>query len=151
MGFDLYAVQTAIKTYLESEFPQYEFVDNTVAEDELVPRQGQEVNPFFVLQHGQMYKRPRGGSVAGARNDEYYSWLQVIGIGSVDDDVRSSLSLIVDRLIGYRPTGATALIPDGGPSDYGSRQYSVRPVLYYHTQRFEFNITQSGLSGHLTA
>lgn len=151
MAFDLHAIQETIKTYLETTFPQYEFVRNTISEDELVPRQGQEANPFFVLQFGQMYPRPRGRSVKGARNDEYFSWVQVIGIGSVDNDVSAALSLIVDRLIGYRPAGATALVPDGGPSDYGSRQYSVRPVLYYQTQRFEFGLTQNGLDGYLTA
>lgn len=151
MAFDLYAVQEDIKTHLESQFPNYSFIRNTVPEDEELPRQGDEVNPFFVLQFGQLYRRPRGGSVRGARNDEYYTWLQVVSMGSVDNDVASALSLIVDRLIGYKPVGATRLIPNGGPSDYGSRQYSVRPVIYYQTQRFEFGLTQSGLDGFLTA
>lgn len=151
MAFDLYAVQKAIKTSLEAEFPQYEFYRNTIPEDETVPRQETEVNPFFVLQFGQLYARPQGTSVKGARNDEYYSWVQVISMGSVDEDINSALSLIVDRLIGFKPAGGTALVPVGGPSDYGSRQYSVRPVLYYATQRFEFNVKQNGLDGFLTS
>lgn len=151
MAFDLYAVQKAIKTSLEAQFPQYEFYRNTIPEDETVPRQETEVNPFFVLQFGQLYSRPQGTSVRGARNDEYYSWVQVIGMGSVDEDINSALSLIVDRMIGMKPAGATALQPVGGPSDYGSRQYSVRPVLYYATQRFEFNVKQNGLDGFLTS
>lgn len=150
MAFDLYAIQKQIKLDLETLFPQYEFYRNTVPEDETLPRQGEEVNPFFVLQFGQFYPRPRGKSVAGARNDEYYSWVQVIAMGSVDDDINDALSLIVDRLIGHRTSGSDAMVPVGSPSDYGSRQYSVRPVIYYATQRFEFNIKQTGRDGFLT-
>lgn len=151
MAFDLHAVQSNIMDALRTNFPQYVFHRNTTPEDEQIPRQGEEVNPFFVVQFGSMTPRPRGRSIKGARNDEYYSWVQLIGIGSVEDDVSSALSLIVDRLIGYKPAGGTALIPDGNTTDYGSRQYSVRPVLYYQSQRFEFNIAQNGLDGYLSA
>lgn len=151
MPFDLYSIQKDIKTYLEGQFPNYKFYRNTIPEDEQVPRAGEEVNPFFVLQYGQMYQVPNGKSVAGARNDEYSSWVQLIGMGSVEDDVANALSLPVDRLIGYKPVGANSLIPDGGVTDYGSRQYSVRPVLYYQSQKFNFTIKQNGLSGYLTA
>lgn len=151
MAFDLYAIQKDLRVKLETKFPQYEFYRNTVPEDEQLPRQGEEVNPFFVLQYGQMYKQPRGGSVKGARNDEYHSWVQIIGMGSIEDDVADALSLIVDWTIGLKPQGATKLVPDGGSTDYGSRQYSVRPVLYYQSQRFTFNITQNGLDGHLSS
>jgi hypothetical protein len=151
MAFDLHAVQKDIETMLTTAFPQYHFYRNTIPEDEVVPRQGEEANPFFVLQFGQLYQVTRGKSMAGARNDEYSSWVQIIGMGSVEEDVADSLALPVDRLIGYKPVGATRLIPDGGPTDYGSRQYSVRPVLYYQSQRFVFNLTQTGLDGYLSA
>lgn len=150
MAFDLYSIQKNLKTYMETEFPQYVFFRNTVPEDDSLPRQGEEVNPFFVLQYGQMYPRPRGKSVAGARNDDYYSWVQVIGMGSIEDDVANALALPVDRMIGLKLPGTTPFTPDGGSTDYGSRQYSVRPVLYYQSQRFEFGITQNGLDGHLS-
>ena len=114
MPFDLYATQKSLMTSLETLFPQYAWFRNTIPEDEEVPRQGTEVNPFFVLQFGQLYSRPNGMSVKGARNDEYYSWVQVIAMGSVDDDINSALSLIVDRLIGFKPAGATKLKPVGG-------------------------------------
>lgn len=151
MAFDLFAIQTNIKTYLETEFPQYEFFRSTVPEDKSVPRDGEEVNPFFVLQFGQLYPRPRGRSIKGARNDDYFSWVQIIGMGSVEEDVAAAVALPVDRLIGYKPVGGTPLVPDGGPPDNGSRQYSVRPVLYYQTQRFEFGITQNGVGSYLSA
>lgn len=151
MAFDLSAIQKDICAHLQAQFPQFVFHRNTTPEDEQVPRQGEEVNPFFILQFGAMYPRPRGRSIKGARNDEYFSWVQLIGVGSVEGDTADALALVVDRLIGYKPEGATKLIPDGGSTDYGSRQYSVRPVLYYQSQRFEFNIAQNGLDGYLSA
>ena len=151
MAFDLYATQKSIREFLEDEFPQYDFYRSTVPEDLDVPRQGSEVNPFFVVQFGVLYRRQGRGSFKGARNDEYYSWVQVIGMGSVEDDVSNAHSLIVDRLIGFKPTGGAPMSPDGGTSDYGSRQYSVRPVLYYQTQKFEYTIKQNGLDGFLSA
>lgn len=153
MAFDLYAIQKNIKTFLETEFPGVVFFRNTTPEDEEIPRRvgSDEVDPFYILQFGPMMTRPRGKSIKGPRNDEYYSWVQIIGVGSVEDDIANHLSLVVDRLIGFKPGGGTALIPDSGSTDYGSRQYSVRPVLYYQTQRFEFNIKQNGLDGFLTA
>lgn len=151
MAFDLFQTQKSIREFLVAEFPQYEFFRNTVPEDLDVPRQGEEVNPFFVLQFGQMYATPRGGSFAGVRNDEYTSWCQLIGMGSVEDDVAAALSFLTDRMIGFKPVGASSLKPDGGTTDYGSRQYSVRPVLYYQSQRFEYTLTQNGLDGYLSA
>lgn len=151
MAFDLHAIQKTTIEYMRAQFPQYVFHRNTVPEDEQVPREGEEVNPFFVLQFGTLYPVRNGQSIKGPRNDTYSSWIQVIGIGSVEDDISDSLSLVVDRLIGYKPAGASAFTPDGNSADYGSRQYSVRPVLYYQSQRFKFNITQNGLDGYLSA
>lgn len=151
MAFDLHAIQKNIENDLKTKFPNYDFYRSTVPEDKAVPREGQEVNPFFVIQFGKMYTVARGRSVAGARNDEYSSWVEVIGMGSVEDDVSDALSLPVDYLIGYKTTGSTALIPDGGVADYGSRQYAVRPVLYYMSQRFTFHITQNGLDSYLSS
>lgn len=152
MAFDLFAIQTDIENYLKTELPQFLFVPNTMPEDDQIPRQGEEVNPFFILQYGQMYRRPRGRSMKGPRNDQYFSWVQVIGVGSVDNDIRAALSLVTDKLIGYKaPSGGAPMEPDGGTSDYGSRQYSVRPVLYYQSQRFEFNINQQGVNSYLSA
>lgn len=151
MAFDLYAIQKDIETMLKTTFSQFVFYRTTVPEDKPVPRDGEEVNPFFVLQFGKLYSSANGKSVAGARNDEYNSWVQIIGMGSVEDDVANALSLPVDKLIGYRPVGASPLEPDGGDPDYGSRQYAVRPVLYYQSQRFAFNINQNGLGSYLSS
>lgn len=152
MAFDLYAIQKSVMSHLRTNFTQFKFFRNTIPEDQEVPRpDGSEVEPFFVVQFGPMMRRPRGGSVAGPRNDEYYTWMQVISVGSVDEHISDALSLVVDRLIGFKPAGASALIPDGGPGDFGSRQYSVRPVLYYASQRFELGIRQNGMSGFLSA
>jgi len=146
MAYNLFEIQKEIEDTLRTEFAQFSWFRGTIPEDEQVPRQGEEANPFFVLQFGAMYDSPRGKSIKGPRNDDYKSWVQIIGMGSVEDDISAALSLVVDRMIGMKVPGSTALIPDGGPPDYGSRQYSVRPVLYYQTQRFAFGITQNGYS-----
>ena len=152
MSFDLYAIQKDITEYLKTQFPSVTFFRNTAPEDEEIPRRtgSDEVDPFYILQWGPLMDNPRGKSIKGSRNDEYSSWFQIFGVGSVEDDIANHLSLVTDRLIGYKPVGATRLNPDSGATDYGSRQYSVRPVLYYQTQRFRFNITQNGLNGFLT-
>ena len=151
MAFDLHAIQETIKSHLESELPQYHYFRGVIPEDsQLIRDSDSEVPPFFELQFGPMIPRPRGRSMAGPRNDEYYSWVQVVGIGSDEGHVSAALAVVVDRLIGYKPAGGTPLVPDNGPTDYGSRQYSIRPVMYYQSQRFEFGITQSGLNGYLT-
>lgn len=144
MVYNLYQVQKDIEDTLRTEFPQFEWFRGTIPEDEEVPRQGEEANPFFVIQFGAMYESPRGKSIKGPRNDDYNSWVQIIGMGSVEDDIGAALAIVVNRMIGLRTPGSTALIPDGGTPDYGSRQYSVRPVLYYQSQRFKLGITQNG-------
>lgn len=150
MAFDLYAIQKNIETDLKAKFPQFIFYRSTIPEDKPVPHEGSEVNPFFVLQFGKMYATASGRSMAGARNDEYNSWVEIIGMGSVEDDVSAALALPVDYLIGYKTAGSTKLVPNGGVGDYASRQYAVRPVLYYMSQRFTFNITQNGLGSYLS-
>lgn len=149
MPFDLSAVQHDIRNYLRTTFPQYQFFTSSVPEDDEMPRVGDEVLPFFVLQFGPLWPRPRGKSIKGPRNDDYFSWVQIIAVASVEERAADAVALVTDYLIGYKPVGATSLIPDGGMSDYGSRQYSVRPVMYYQSQRFEFGITQSGLDGRI--
>ena len=140
MSFDLHAIEQDTKDYLESLFPEYPFYVSAVPEDEVTPREDEEVLPFFVIQNGPLWPRARGRAVAGARHDEYYSWMQLICISSVEDDASAALSMVTDPLIGYKTDKHTAFIPDGSGTDYGSRQYSVRPVLYYRSQRFEFNL-----------
>lgn len=149
MPFDLSVPQHDLRSYLRTTFPEYQFFTSSVPEDDEMPRDGDEVLPFFVMQFGPLWPRARGRSMAGARNDDYYSWFQLIAISSVEEDAADALARVSDRLIGYKPAGAGPLRPDGGMSDYGSRQYSVRPVMYYQSQRFEFSITQSGLDGYL--
>ena len=60
MAYDLYAIQKATVEYMRAQFPQYVFHRNTVPEDEQVPREGEEVNPFFILQFGTMYPMRNG-------------------------------------------------------------------------------------------
>lgn len=140
MAFDLYAIESATLAYLKAQFPAYPFYTNAVPEDELMPRTNDEVLPFFVVQNGPLWPRPRGKAVAGARHDEYYSWVQLICISSVEEQAAAALAMVTDKLVGYRTSLHTAFIPDGSGSDYGSRQYSVRPVVYFRSQRFEFNL-----------
>lgn len=150
MAFDLTVIQEDLKTRLKTKLPQFDFYVNQVPEDEELPRQGEEVPPFFVLQFGPLWPRVRGKSIAGPRNDDYYSWIQVIAVSSREEFAAQALALATDCLLGYRPTDGTALVPDGGMADYGSRQYSVRPVLFYQSQRFEFGVRQNGLNSYLT-
>lgn len=151
MAFDLYSIQTSIEDYLVAELPQFKFYRGTIPEDQQVDRdENAEVEPFFIAQYGPMTPLTKGRSIKGARNDEYTSWVQYVCVSSVERNAANALSLLVDRLIGFKPEGGTKLIPSGGPTDYGSRQYSVRPVLYYQSQQFDFNIAQNGLDGHLT-
>lgn len=151
MAFDLHSIQSDIMSFARSEMPQFDFYVNAVPEDEEIPRDGTEVPPFFVVQFGPLWPRTRGKSVAGPRNDDYYSWVQFVAISSVEERAASALSLVTDTLLGKKFPGSTALIPDGGMSDYGSRQFSVRPVLYYQSQRFEFGLTQSGVASYLSS
>lgn len=143
MGFDLYAIEKEIKEYLQAEYPAYPFYTNQIPEDEAMPRTDGEVLPFFVIQNGPLTPRVRGKNVAGVRHDEYYSWVQIICISSVEDDCSAALSMVTDKLTGYKTALHTALVPDGSTTDYGSRQYSVRPVIFYRSQRFEFNVKSS--------
>ena len=76
MGFDLYAVQVAIDAHLTTTFPSYVFHRNTVPEDEQVPRTGEEVNPFFVMQFGPLTTRRNGRQayLSLRRSGDYLTW-----------------------------------------------------------------------------
>ena len=141
MAFNIYAIRKDIANYLTTELPQFQFRTDSLPENIQMLRDTEgEVNPFFIVRPGKIRPRPRGRSIAGPRHDDYYTWIDVICVGTEEDAVAESLSLVADYLVGYKPAGGTGIIPDGGQDDFITRNYASRPTLYVNSNRFEFGI-----------
>lgn len=140
MGFDLYSTQQSIKTYLEAQFPNYIFERGSVPDDESVRREDGKIVNYVVLRFRPMQPRGNGKSMMGARSDDYFSTVDVNVISANEDFAAQTLNVMVDRLIGFKPAGATQMIPEGGTGDIAIRNVSNKPTAYISSQRFTFGL-----------
>jgi hypothetical protein len=149
-GLDVYTTQEAISAYVRSQFPNYEVYDDVVLDDDFVVKQGNSVNPYIVLQYGSLRRSPTNGSFAGVRFDEYYSTVDISVVAPKPSQARRSSNVIVDKLIGYKPTGSSPMVPEGGSVFWAASDNSGRPYVYVANFRLSYAINSSDAGAYIT-
>lgn len=140
MGFDLYSTQESIKTYIQTQMPQFKFYRGSVPDDDAIQRVNGKLVTYFTLRYRPMQKRSRGDSFMGARSHDYYSSVDVNCVGATEGAVAEAITIVIDRLIGFTPVGGTQLTPAGGSGDFVIKNSRAQPSAYVSSQRLEFGI-----------
>lgn len=150
-GLNFITTQESIEAYVKAQFPGYEVYDNDVIDDDFIIKLGGKIKPYIVLNWGGLRNSMTNGSFAGARYDEYYSTVDVAVVGPNSKQSRIALNVILDKLIGWKPTDSTPLAVEGGMDIIGIPNYDGRPNVYLASQRLRYNINTTDVGSPITA
>jgi hypothetical protein len=149
-GFNLVQIQDIISAYIKAEFPDYQVYDDVVLDDEYVYKIGNKVKPYIVIQYGSLSRSTTANSFAGVRHDEYSSFVDVSVVAPTPNQARRASNIIVDNLIGWKPTTSTTLIPMDGMELWASEDSAGRPFVYICNSRFGFQMNTENIGSYIT-
>lgn len=140
MGFRLYESQEAIKSYLEATFPGYKFYRGGVPDAEEILYVDNRIRAYVTLRFRPMQKSGGPGSMAGVRHDDYFSTFDLNVIAADDGQAGQIVSIMTDRVIGFKSPYNNAVSPEGGTGDFVLRNAGTRPSAYVQSQRFRYTL-----------
>jgi hypothetical protein len=145
-GFDLVDIQDTIRTYIESEFPQYRVYEDYVLNEQELQRVDKRVKPYIVISWYGLNRLRSNGSVAGVRQDQYESGFDIGVIAPTPKQCRYAINIIVDNLIGYSYDNVARLIPGASTSAFVAAERDGVPHLFMAMAEFTFpvNTTDPG-------
>jgi hypothetical protein len=149
-GLDLIAIQDNITAYVAQEFSGYPIYEDDIIDDEFVLKQENKIKPYIVLRWDGLRSSGTGPSFVGARFDEYYSVVDITVIAPAPRQARLALNIIVDKLIGWKPTGSTPLAAEGGAGYWPITDNSGRPHVYAASYRLRFNVNAENVGSYIT-
>lgn len=149
-GLDLSVPQEAVMAYVRAQFPNYVVYDNSILDDEFILKIGNKVKPYIVLGFGGLYLGSRGGSFGGARHDEYTTTVDATVVAAKPEHARQGMNLVVDKLIGFKPTGTSAMTLQGGSAMWGVPDLNGVPHVYVASQRLTYAINSENPGAYIT-
>lgn len=148
-GLNLFAVQEIIEAHIKSEFPGYAVYQDDVLDDEAILKVENKAKPYIILSWGGLDRNLAATSFAGVRHDEYTSSVDIIVAAPTGKQCRMSLNVILDRLIGWKPTGGGAMTPFGGVATSVVNNSAGRPHVYLASARLEFAMNSENVGEYI--
>lgn len=148
-GLNLIPVQDNILAYVEAEFPGYEVYEDMVLDEESLLRVDNNVKPYIVIRWGGLMRNLRGGAFSGVRYDEYTSNFNLSIIAPTPKQCRRALNIIYDKLVGWKPTGGTPLIPETS-GVYVVADTNGKPHIYIGSTTMSFAANMENPGEHIT-
>lgn len=148
-GLNVVEVQDIIGAYIRQEFPNYEVYDDIVLDDQSLLKVSNKVKPYIVLRWGGLMHVGRG-SFGGVRHDEYISTVDINLIAPTPNQTRKAINIILDKLIGWKPTGGGALTPQGGAAGFVIPGPDGAPHLYISSARLVFAVNSENVGEYIT-
>lgn len=85
--------------------------------------------PYVVLYFSPPIRAARDRGIVSTRHDTNLLGVSVEIVSTTDDSARAVQDIVLDTLVGYRPTNSGELILEGGTS-YASAATTVKPSRY---------------------
>jgi len=149
-GLDFIAIQDSITAYVRQEFSGYEVYEDYVMDDESILKESNKVKPYIVLSWDGLRNSGTGTSFVSSRFDEYYSVVDVSVIAPTARQARISSNVIIDKLIGWKPTGSTPMAPEGSTGIWAVENNNGKPHLYVASARLRFNVNSENVGSYIT-
>jgi hypothetical protein len=144
-GLNYITTQDSIAAYIAQEFPNYDIYDNDVVDDDFILKTGNKVKPYIVLNWGGLNPVATNGSFVGARNDEYYSTVDVSIVAPTSRQARLALNIVLDKLVGWKPQDSTPMSIAGAIDVIGIPDYDGKPNVYFASQRLRYNLNTTSI------
>lgn len=148
-GLNVIEVQDIIEAHIRQEFPGYDVYNDDVLDDEALLKIDNKLKPYIILSWAGLIRNTGATSFAGVRHDEYTSSVDVIVAAPTSRQSRVSLNVILDRLIGWKPTGGGAMTPFGDISTGVVRNLSGKPHVYLASARLEFAVNSENVGSYI--
>lgn len=148
-GLDLLSVQDIISAHIRAEFPGYTVYDDDIIDDEFIIKIGNNVKPYIVLNWGGLRHTATGASFAGVRHDEYYSTVDIGVVAPTPRQARVAHNIIMDRLIGWKPTNGGAMNPEGGADVWAVADKAGRPNVYVASARLSYAVNSDNVGAYI--
>lgn len=148
-GLNLFALQEIIEAHIKSEFPGYEVYQDDVLDDEAILKIDNKAKPYIVLSWSGLSRNTAATSFAGVRHDEYTSSVDVIVAAPTGKQARMALNIILDRLIGWKPTGGGAMTPVSNLATAVINNSSGRPHVYLASSRLDFAVNSEDVGSYI--
>lgn len=148
-GFNLVEIQDSIAAYIRAQFPNYDVHEDDVIDDSYLLKLNNKIKPYIVLEWDGIQRNAAATSFAGARFDEYNAAVNVIVVAPTGKQARQSFNVIFDKLIGWKPVNAGALIPAGGSGNYVINDEAGKPHVYLASGMLQFSINGYGVGEYI--
>ena len=149
-GLNLVALQDIIVAHVRAQFPAYDVIEDEILDDDYLLKVNGKVKPYIVLRWGGLFRNAANGSFAGVRFDEYTSAVDVNIIAPTPSQARRAMNIVMDNLIGWKPTGGGAMIPEGGSGVYVVVNDNNKPHLYIGSSRLSFTVNGEDVGSYIT-
>lgn len=149
-GLNLITVQDIIEAHIKAEFPGYSVYNDDVLDDEAILKMDNKVKPYIILSWGGLMRNSAAASFAGVRFDEYTSSVDIIVAAPNSRQCRVALNVILDKLIGWKPTNGGAMTPFGGLETAVVNNSSGKPHVYLASGRLEFAVNSENVGAYIT-
>jgi hypothetical protein len=139
-GLDLFSIQEAITARLRAVMPNYEVHEDAILDDKnLIIGSTGTTKSYLVVRFGIPRRSPGDRSMAGHRQDGFYSTVDVSAVGATGRIAREVLNLVHAYLEGWAPEGGEKLAASGGTGNFVILSADARPTAYIQEMRFRFN------------
>lgn len=149
-GLNVVEVQDTIGAYIRQEFPNYDVYDDIVLDDQSLLKVSSKVKPYIVLRWGGLIPAGVNTAFAGVRFDEYVSTVDINVIAPTPNQTRKAINIILDKLIGWKPTGGGAMTPQGGAAGFVVPGVDGTPHLYISSARLVFAVNSENVGAYIT-
>ena len=149
-GLNLIYAQDVIEAYINQEFPGYVVYSDDVLDDETLLKMDNKVKPYIILSWGGLNRNTGAASFAGVRHDEYTSSVDIVLAAPTSRQSRIALNVILDKLIGWKPTGGGAMTPFGGVTTAVVKNSAGRAHVYLASGRLEYAMNSENVGAYIT-
>lgn len=147
-GLNLIPVQENILSYVSSQFPNYDVVEDMLLDDEYVLKNNNRVKPYIVLRWGGLW-RLGSKSFTSVRNDEYVSTVDIAVVAPTPKQARRGLNAVMDVLIGWQPTNAGVMIPEGSNTLLDIPNNQGRPSVFIASTRLSYAVNTTDIGDYI--
>lgn len=141
-GLNLIGYQDAITAEMTRLYPDYIVYEDTLDDDAVLWRDFHgKMEAYFVLRYGPLMPNRRGRSIKGAKHDEYFGTVDVMGVASKGRIARAITQAAGVDLLDFRPNGVApmTLQDDGGMfAAFVVSSNEARPTRSIASQRLRF-------------
>lgn len=149
-GLNLSVSQQAITEYVKDNFPNYVVYENDILDDDFILKIDGKAKPYIVLRYGGIFASPNGGSFMGARYDEYTSTVDINVVAPTPKQSSLACNIVIDRLLGWKPTGGSALTISGSSANFSVRNANGIPHAYLSSVRMEYAVNSENPGAYIT-